>query len=542
MKIKDIVKMQTLSSAKLIAGKCGIINEITGVNVLEAIDIANWGRHGEVILTSFFALHNLSDSELEVFFEKLHTIGISAVIIKIDRLVANIPAKIIELCDQHAIPLIQINKDIKYESIILEILGPIINTNINLLNKYYEIHSELTKLALKMPSIDEILHEFKKMISRDVSLINTTKVIEIATNQALSNATILATSDVLTEKYVHFKYERNDVLYNGANPPITGQQIRVQIPHLGYDDYELVIHELPEQVSSEDFMVIENGVKFLQMELLKKYVVSQNLFQQKNNIISDLLNDRLFEEKDINEVLDSLTINKYPHYQLMLIKLYPRDDKKNANKDHLPQALRQIRLTIKDSFKDIVFLERLDVIVFIHNFNDNNAGIAPHTIEKKMNALAQNHVLKDFHYNVSISSKVEKRNIPQANREILDTEKILRLFHNQNNILLYEDLGIYKLFLDSNNLSDLKKFISPRLANFKFQYPLLFETLHTFLDTNQNYILTSEKLFLHPKTVRYRIDKTKSILNVNFSNPEELLQIQIAGRLFKLIDGRNHNE
>ena len=159
-----------------------------------------------------------------------------------------------------------------------------------------------------------------------------------------------------------------------------------------------------------------------------------------------------------------------------------------------------------------------------------------------MNALAQNHVLKDFYYNVSISSKVEKRNIPQANREILDTEKILRLFHNQNNILLYEDLGIYKLFLDSNNLSDLKKFISPRLANFKFQYPLLFETLHTFLDTNQNYILTSEKLFLHPKTVRYRIDKTKSILNVNFSNPEELLQIQIAGRLFKLIDGRNHNE
>lgn len=542
MKIKDIVKMQTLSSAKLIAGKCGIINEITGVNVLEAIDIANWGRHGEVILTSFFALHNLSDSELEVFFEKLHTIGISAVIIKIDRLVANIPAKIIELCDQHAIPLIQINKDIKYESIILEILGPIINTNINLLNKYYEIHSELTKLALKMPSIDEILYEFKKMISRDVSLINTTKAIEIATNQALSNATILATSDVLTEKYVHFKYERNDVLYNGATPPITGQQIRVQIPHLGYDDYELVIHELPEQVSSEDFMVIENGVKFLQMELLKKYVVSQNLFQQKNNIISDLLNDRLFEEKDINEVLESLTINKYPHYQLMLIKLYPRDDKKNANKDHLPQALRQIRLTIKDSFKDIVFLERLDVIVFIHNFNDNNAGIAPHTIEKKMNALAQNHVLKDFHYNVSISSKVEKRNIPQANREILDTEKILRLFHNQNNILLYEDLGIYKLFLDSNNLSDLKKFISPRLANFKFQYPLLFETLHTFLDTNQNYILTSEKLFLHPKTVRYRIDKTKSILNVNFSNPEELLQIQIAGRLFKLIDGRNHNE
>lgn len=542
MNIKDILKMQTLYGAKLIAGENGILNDITGVNVLEATDIANWGRHGEVILTSFFALHNLSECELEAFFEKLHNIGISAVIIKIDRLVTHIPNKIIELCDKHVIPLIQINKDVKYESIILEILGPIINENMNLLNKYYEVHSELTKLALKMPSMDEILCEFKKMILRDVSLINSTKGVEISTNPELSDVTVMGASEVLTEKYVHFRYERKDVTYNSTNPKITGQQIRVHIPHLGYDDYELVIHELPEQVSSEDFMVIENGVKFLQMELLKKYVISQNLFQQKNNIISDLLNDRLYEKKDIDEVLESLTISKHKYYQVMLIKLYPRDEKKNIDKDLMPQTLRQIRLKFRASFKDIVFLEKLDVVVFILNYSDGKSGLTPSSIEKIMKALVQNNVFKDFYYNVSISSKVEKLNIPQANREVLDTEKILRLFRNSNNILPYEELGIYKLFLDSNNLSDLKKFISPRLANFRQQYPLLFETLQTFLDTNQNYILTSEKLFLHPKTVRYRIDKIKNVLNVDFADPEELLQIQIASRLFKLIDGRKNNE
>ena len=542
MNIKDILKMQTLYGSKLIAGKNGILNEITGVNVLEATDISNWGRNGEVILTSFFALQNLSDNDLEVFFEKLQNIGISAVIIKIDRLVSHIPNKIIELCDKHVIPLIQISKDVKYESIILEILGPIINKNMNLLNKYYEVHSELTKLALKMPSMDKILSEFKKMILRDVSLINSTKGIEISTNQELSNITIVGTSQVLTEKYVHFKYERKDVIYNDTNPKITGKQIRVHIPHLGYDDYELVIHELPEQISSEDFMVIENGVKFLQMELLKKYVISQNLFQQKNNIISDLLNDRLYEEKDIDDVLESLNINRYKYYQVMLIKLYPQNEKKNIDKDLMPQKLRQIRLTFKSSFKDIVFLEKLDVVVFILNFSDTQPGLIPHSIEKIMNSLVENNVFKDFYYNVSISSKVEKLNIPQANKEVLDTEKILRLFHNSNNISPYEELGIYKLFLDSNNLGDLKKFISPRIANFRYQYPLLFETLQTFLDTNQNYIITSEKLFLHPKTVRYRIDKIKNVLKVDFADPEEILQIQIASRLFKLIDGRKNHE
>lgn len=534
--------MQSLYGIKLIAGKDGISNEIHGVNVLEATDIANWGRHGEVILTSFFALHNLNDNDLDAFFEKVHNIGISAIIIKIDRLVTHIPDKIIWLCDNYSIPLIQISKDVKYESIILEILGPIINRNMNLLNKYYEVHSELTSLAMKMPSMDEILREFKKMILRDVSLINHIKGTEISTNPELSGVTIIDTSDVSTEKYVHFKYERKTAIYNNTNPKITGKQIRVRIPHLVYDDYELVIHELPDQISSEDFMIIENAVKFLQMELLRSYVISQNLFQQKNNIISDLLNDRLYAEKDMDEVLESLNLNKHKHYQVLLIKLYQRDEKRKMVNNLMPQALRQIRIKFKSSFKDIIFLEKSDIVMFILNFNDTQNNFTAETIENIMNSLVENELFKELYYYISISSKVDKLGIPKANREVLDTQKILMLFYNSNKILQYEELGIYKLFLDSNSLGDLNKFISPKIAAFKHDYPLLFETLKTFLDTNQNYILTSEKLFLHPKTVRYRIDKIKSMLGIDFANPEEILQIQIASRLFKLIDGRNVNE
>ncbi len=542
MNIKDILKMPSLDGAKLIAGQSGILNEITSINILEATDIANWGQPGEVLLTSFFALNNLSDQDLDVFFEKLHTIGISAVIIKIDRLVPQIPAKIIELCDRHLIPLIQIGKEVKYESIILAILGPIINTNMNLLNKYYEVHSELTRLALKMPSMEEILREFKKMMRRDVSLINSAKDTKLGTNPKLNDVTILEANEVSASKYVHFRYERRTVVYNSLTPKVTGKQLCVRIPHPGYDNYELLIHELDEQISSEDFMVIENGVKFLQMELLKKYIISQNLFQQKNSIISDLLNDRFYEEKDMDDVLESLGISRYEHYQLILIKLDRRNEKKPAAQNIMPQALRQIRLKFKAQFKDIVFLEKLDAIVFILNFNDKQRELSAETVEKIMRSLEETDLFKEFYYYASISSTVEKSDIPRANREVLDTQKVLRLFHNSNKVMPYEELGIYKLFLDSNNLANLNRFISPRIAAFRQEYPMLFETLKTFLDTNQNYILTAEKLFLHPKTVRYRIDKIKTVLEIDFANPEELLQVQIAARLFKLTDGRKTSE
>lgn len=531
-----MLKIQSLDGAKLIAGKNGIINEINGVNVLEALDIENWGRLGEVILTSFFALQDLNESELDTFFEKLHDVGISAIIIKIDRLVHQIPKKIIELCDKHFIPLIQIGKEVKYESIILEILGPIINKNVYLLNKYYEVHSELTSLALKIPSMDEVLCEFKKMILRDVSLINSSKGTEISTNPKLSEVTIIDKSEVSMERYMCFRYERNEVVYNSTSPSTIGTQIRVHIPYLGFNDYELIIHELDRKISSEDFMVIENAVKFLQMELLKKYVISQNLFQQKNNIVGDLLNDRLYEKKDIDEVLESLGIANYKYYQVILIKLYQREENKNLDKNLMLPILRQIRNKFRLNFKDVAFLEKSDRIVFVFNFDDNHNRFNLESIEKLMHSLSESNLFKDYYYRVSISSKVEKRCIPKANREVLDTQKVLKLFHNSNKILHYEELGIYKLFLDSNSLGQLEKFISPKINRFRLDHPQLFETLKIFLDTNQSYALTSEKLFLHPKTVRYRIDKIKDVLGTEFTDPEEILQIQVASRLLKLVE------
>lgn len=538
MTVQEMLGLKSMKKAKLVAGEQGLGNEIKGVNVLEATDISDWGRQGEAILTSFFALQNLSNEDLEKFFDKLCKIGISAFVIKIDRLVTVIPKKIMELCNQRLIPLVQIGGDVKYETIILEILGPIVNRNISLLNRYYEVHGELTKMALKRPSIEEILKEFKKMIRRDTSLINITKGKETVTNKKLCNTKLLNSQEVATEKYMNFRYERNQVIYKDLDNQPQGTQIRVSVPYLGYDEYELVIHELDLLLNSEDFMVLENAVKFLQMELLKKFVVSQNIAQQKNNIIGDLLNDRLYEEKDVDDVLDSLGMSKHKYYQIILIKLCQFDESTSLDSNLILHALLKIKLKIKTSFQNVAFMEKNDRIIFMQNLAEDQNGISNEIIEKTMRELMEEKTFAGLYYNISISSQVEKNGIPQANREALDTQNVLRLFHNADKIMAYEELGIYKLFLDANSLGDLRKFVSPKIAVFRDNYPLLFETLGTFLDTNQNYNITSERLFLHPKTVRYRIDKIKNMLELDFSNPEEILQVQIASRLFRLIDGR----
>ncbi|MEH6942556.1 PucR family transcriptional regulator [Bacillus sp. JJ722] len=73
----------------------------------------------------------------------------------------------------------------------------------------------------------------------------------------------------------------------------------------------------------------------------------------------------------------------------------------------------------------------------------------------------------------------------------------------------------------------------------KIQKPELLETLKTYLYHNQKLKETADALFVHYKTVSYRLDKIKKISNIRFDNPEEILQINIGLRILQIIDKRN---
>ena len=52
-----------------------------------------------------------------------------------------------------------------------------------------------------------------------------------------------------------------------------------------------------------------------------------------------------------------------------------------------------------------------------------------------------------------------------------------------------------------------------------FSDPELAETLVTYLDSGENMKLTSEKLFIHINTLKYRLQRISKLLNCNLKDP-----------------------
>ena len=64
-------------------------------------------------------------------------------------------------------------------------------------------------------------------------------------------------------------------------------------------------------------------------------------------------------------------------------------------------------------------------------------------------------------------------------------------------------------------------------------------TLQTLLDTNFNYKLTAEKLFIHVNTVRYRCDKIAQLLDMDLTNPDTRFNLYAAIRVGDVLKALN---
>lgn len=184
MIVREALLLPSFAEAKVIAGAGGLDNELSSAMVLEAADIENWGKSGQLIITSFFALQELSESEVAQFFHTMSAIGIAAMAFKPERLLLNAPQNVIALCEDFGVPLIELSPSVKYESIMLDVLGHVLDSNLTLLNRFYDAHKHTMALALKQPSIPYILNTLKNTLRMDVSYLDTTRDRRLGTDPA----------------------------------------------------------------------------------------------------------------------------------------------------------------------------------------------------------------------------------------------------------------------------------------------------------------------------------------------------------------------
>ncbi|MGO1588735.1 MAG: PucR family transcriptional regulator, partial [Alkalibacterium gilvum] len=302
---------------------------------------------------------------------------------------------------------------------------------------------------------------------------------------------------------------------------------------------QLIIHGADYRFSDMDFMAITNTIIAIQTELVKKYALRQNKKARMNEMVSDLVHGRLTNQEDINETINNLELNPDKKYRVIVFNF---SSKKRELSDALVNRLTDTLTNLfRNKFNNLLYIGRKDQVSLItstENMTINNVKKKIETILKK---ISENKSYKDIYHYISISNEVSLYKLSEGHRQAMDSQKILRMGNEESAIVSYENLGLYRLFLETDNLNSLDRFVPENLKALQKDNPDLLNTLYVFINVNQNYSEASEILFIHPKTVRYRINRLKERYDIDLKNPEEILQYSIALRILKFIPLENQN-
>lgn len=530
--IKSILEFPSLEEAFCVTDSLGFDNEVTGAIVMEALDIEDWGRPGLILLTSYFALEHVSDEQLNLFFEKAKKIGIAGFVLKINRLVRSIPEIFIENCRKYEIPLIQIAKKVPYEKIITDILESIVNRNAYLLQHYYEIHQHFTTLMLSQPGVIQILENLEDLMKVSISLYEKVEDRIVGTDETYHAFEIHERKNLEQALYMNFTSYAYTLSYKNDPAARTYNALSVSIPALGYEEYEMIVHHLDYEPSDIDYIAIENTAIALQTELIKQFALRQKNRSRVNEMASDLLHSRLSNQEDIKDTALELGLNLDGTYRVIVFQL---ETDKDVSSPMINRYADTLINHAKIEFDNLRYVIRQETIIFIVPADSETLS---ETKRKARLILQKTHAdgaYKDIQSFAAISEVADINHLPDAYRQAFDTQRILLKIGERPSVSTYHDMGIYQIFVETGNSESIKRFIPENIWVLKESNPELLETLHTFIDVNQNYSEAAQILFVHPKTVRYRVDRLKDSYNIDFQNPEEILHYSIGIRLLKFI-------
>lgn len=532
MRVEDALQLPSLAGARVVSGARGIDREIMSVMILEATDIENWGTEGMLLLTSYFALADLDDAAVRAFFSKLERIKISGIIFKTDRLVAAVPDLMIELSNELGIPIIQVSKDARYEPIVSDILGTIINANITLLNRFYTSHRQMMTLALTQPSVPDILFEVKNSLKIDATYYNANTKSRTSTSTALANFTQLEMSpfEIHRGSYLSFHYFNATPIYADGR---IDAALSVEIPSSDSVKYYLILHRDPDSFSHLDLMTVENFVSLLEMEILKLNALDRQSYIKNNSIAHDLLLDRYATTEAVDKALEELSIARFSRYQAILVRVIPGRHI-SGDRSMLEDIITVIRRSIRKRCGASAFYESNDRFVILNNIPDSGEPLGVSDVVEAIEE-AKRSTYPDFTYLAAISHADGRYHIGALNREVMDVH---RLFGDQisgDRCIRYEDLGVLRLLLDLPEGADVGRFLDPRLLRLRSERPELFETVVEYYRSGTNYQETAARLFLHPKTVQYRVHLAEDLAGIDVTNPDDLMQIAFAGKVLEIM-------
>lgn len=549
--VKELLDIQAMKSAKVLAGEVGLGRRIKKINVMEVPDILNWVEEGEFLLTTAYSIKDDS-TKLSELIPQLNRKGLAGLGIKTKRYIEEIPKNTLEVANELGFPVIEIPLQVSYSTIITEALTEIVNNQTYILHRIDSLHNKLTNVMLNGGSLKDIAKALYESIDNNSMAVKEylfeENVIFCNEDKRKYIETIIEAESLKRDR---FQYSYNEkFLYIKQIDTIGNKKIdRITIPIFTKDrEYgSIYIWEDKKPLTPVELTVIEASTPMIALDLQKKLSIFEIESKHKIEFFEDLFSNDENRHQKALERASYFDFDRRLNYSAIVISI--NDNNYNKHPKETNNLIQQINVRLLSIINRVEKL-RKEKVIYGNKSNSiiilfgTEKGTSEAKIKQDINSFC-NEIINFAEYE-HISDKISigvGRNYSNTHdlwkgyREASRAVECQKRTHEKA-ITHYDDLGIFRILSYEELQPELQQFykeILEPLVNYdRDKGTELIETLRKYFECAGNLKKMSEEMYTHYNTIIYRIQRIKEITGVDLENYEDRLNFQISLKILEM--------
>lgn len=484
-------------------------NPITGVNVIDNPDVAQWIRPGELVLTTgyFFSTDPLLQTSVIM---NLKAAGCSALCLKLKRFFPEIPENILSTAEQAGLPIIDIPLEYSFSEITLKIHDALGNRQLQSIRNEQLLFNSLLNVFRSEQSLEQCLHLLSDFLSSSLFVVNSKL-------QCISSC--LRAEDQACISCPDF----SSLLPANARMPVLNPKEETYV-WLRAGDYEFYAALVP--FPDDDVYLCLPGNIFMAssdtiLRSMKLFHLSRERLSKSpagfSEYYSDFFRLLLSEHPEQSEIDKICHYYGYPHANSQLCILFSLKASGEVQSlqeplEYLKNCLRGLSISSSDYF---LASYRRQICLFLLSGQkgiERTAAACADVFQKKYGNL----------FSTGISQLVRgHRKIADAYRQAAFLISLADIFPEKTSFLFHD----YLLFWNIKRLpvGDRQKIledtIKPLIDYDAKNHADLFLTLLQYYNSQFNASLAAKELYIHRNTLLKRLAKINELI---LFNPDDI--------------------
>lgn len=534
--VKELLKHETFLTADIICNKRSILNNVNTVTIMDIPDIVEWIHPKELIIMGRF-METHFDTE---FIKQLADKGISGIISK-KKFKKFVTEETIEASQHYNIPMIFVDNKFAWSEVTSTVQKLQSDKQVNILKETEMFHRMLLKYLRTNKGLNDLCSSIQEVTDLSIALADQNlNLIDQSYGFNWKEAITSLSSQDLRHKEL-LGYTLNQRLVQGY-----------RYHCLENDEQNQLILIKNDEVRDEIFYLIlkvPETTNVIQADILSKVETIQSIYHLKKSFYQDVIKTNLiYKDLAFEELLEltepapksrskfSLILGQRleEHYQVVLIKNLNTYD--NSDKIKKIKLFSEFSEQFYDSYftnENTLIFSKNDYWVLLIGDSQKDLELFVHSLTNFLEAF-----LNHSRFYIGIGDRYPYYQLKSSWTEAEHSVLFLEKSNASDKYQFYKKLGILKLFTDeSGSVNQLfidqirDRFLKPILEYDAEQSGELYLTLQSYFENNFSHNKTSDLLFIHKNTLRARLKKIESLLNVNLKNSNDLMNIYLAMRL-----------